>query len=131
MISPVQVPPPRYRRSLSGPVVLITLGAIFLLGTMGVLDWHNLGRWFANYWPVLLIALGVIKLIEHQQAQKQGTRASGIGAGGVFAIIFIILFGLIATHVYRFHWEQLRDQIDINNDDFPFFGSKFNFDDQL
>ena len=24
---------------------------------MGVLDWHNLGHWFAHYWPVLLIML--------------------------------------------------------------------------
>ncbi|HWY55067.1 MAG TPA: DUF4097 family beta strand repeat-containing protein [Terriglobales bacterium] len=132
MASPVQAPPPpRHRRSFSGPIILIGLGTLFLLGTMGVLDWRNLGRWFANYWPVLLIIAGVIKLIEYQQAQRQGTRASGISAGGVFAIIFIIFFGLIATHAYRFHWEQLRDQIDINNDDFPFFGSKYNFDDQL
>jgi len=132
MASPVQAPPPRYRRSLSGPIILVAAGIVFLLGNMGVLDWHSLVRWFAHYWPVLLIVAGVIKLIEYQQAQRQGTRASGLGAGGVFAIIFIIIFGLIATHASRFHWEELRDQIDINDDgDFPFFGSKYNFDDQL
>src|ERR1700680_4971907 len=132
MASPVQAPPPRYRRSFSGPIILIAAGTVFLLGTMGVLDWHNLGHWFAHYWPVLLIISGVIKLIEYQQAQRQGMRTSGISAGGVFAIIFIIIFGLIATHASRFNWGQLRDQIDINDDgDFPFFGSKYNFDDQL
>jgi len=132
MASPVQGPPPRYRRSFSGPIILIALGTVFLLGTMGLLDWRNLGHWFAHYWPVLLIISGVIKLIEYQQAQRQGTRASGISAGGVFAIIFIIIFGLIATHASRFNWGELRDQIDINDDgDFPFFGSKYNFDDQL
>ena len=131
MVSPVQVPPPRYRRSLSGPVVLIALGVLFLLGTMGVLDWRHLGHWFANYWPLLLIVWGVIKLVEYQQAQRQGTRASGIGAGGVFVVIFIIIFGLIATHASRFHWEQLRDQIDIGDDGDSLFGSKYNFDDQL
>jgi hypothetical protein len=132
MASPVQVPPPRYRRSFSGPIVLIGLGILFLLGTMGMLDWRNLGHWFAHYWPVLLIIAGVIKLIEYQQAQREGTRASGISAGGVFVIIAIIFFGLIATHASRFNWGQLRDQIDINDDgDFPFFGSKYNFNDQL
>jgi DUF4097 and DUF4098 domain-containing protein YvlB len=132
MASPVQVPPPRYRRSFSGPIILIGIGVVFLLGTMGVLDWHNLGHWFAHYWPVLLIISGVIKLIEYQQAQREGRRASGIGAGGVFLIIFIIVFGLIATQASRFNWGELRDQIDINDDgDFPFFGSKYNFDDQL
>ena len=132
MASPVQAPPPRYRRSLSGPIILIAAGTVFLLGTMGVLDWHNLGHWFAHYWPVLLIISGVIKLIEYQQAQRLGTRASGISAGGVFLIIAIIFFGLIATQASRFNWGQLKDQIDINDDgDFPFFGSKYNFDDQL
>jgi DUF4097 and DUF4098 domain-containing protein YvlB len=132
MASPVQVPPPRYRRSFSGPILLISIGTVFLLGTMGVLDWHNLGHWFAHYWPVLLIVAGVIKLIEYQQAQRQGTRASGISAGGIFLIIVIIVCGLIATQASRFNWGQLRDQIDINDDqDFPFFGSKYNFDDQL
>ena len=131
MASPVQVPPPRYRRSLSGPIILIAAGTVFLLGTMGVLDWHNLGHWFAHYWPVLLIISGVIKLIEYQQAQRLGTRASGISAGGVFLIIAIIFFGLIATQASRFNWGQLKDQIDIDDNDFPMFGSKYNFDDQL
>lgn len=132
MASPVQAPPPRYRRSLSGPIILIAAGTVFLLGTMGVLDWHNLGHWFAHYWPVLLIISGVIKLIEYQQAQRLGTRASGISAGGVFLIIAIIFFGLIATQASHFNWGQLKDQIDINgDDDFSFFGSKYNFDDQL
>ena len=132
MVSPVQVPPPRYRRSFSGPIVLIAIGTVFLLGTMGVLDWHNLGRWFAHYWPVLLIISGVIKLIEYQQAQRQGTRASGLSAGGIILIIGIIVAGLIATQASHFNWGQIKDQIDINDDgDFPMFGSKYNFDDQL
>ncbi len=130
MASPVQVPPPRYRRSFSGPIILIALGTLFLLGTMGVLDWHNLGLWFARYWPLLLIIAGVIKLIEYQQAQRQGTRASGIGAGGIFLIIFVIMVGLIATHASRVHWEDLGINID-DGSDFPMFGSKYNFDDQL
>jgi DUF4097 and DUF4098 domain-containing protein YvlB len=99
---------------------------------MGVLDWRNLGHWFAHYWPVLLIISGVIKLVEYQQAQRQGTRASGLSAGGIFLVIVIIVFGLIATQASRFNWGQIRDQIDINDDgDFPFFGSKYNFDDRL
>src|SRR5580700_2777578 len=131
MASPVQVPPPRYRRSFSGPILLISIGTVFLLGTMGVLDWHNLGHWFAHYWPVLLIISGVIKLIEYQQAQRLGTRASGISAGGVFLIIAIIIFGLIATQASHFNWGQLKDQIDIDDNDFPMFGSKYSFDDRL
>src|SRR5271168_2495399 len=107
MASPVQVPPHRYRRSFSGPIVLIAIGTVFLLGTMGVPDWHNLGHWFAHYWPVLLIISGVIKLIEYQQAQRQGTRASGLSAGGIFLMIAIIIVGLMATQASHLNWGQI------------------------
>ena len=81
---------------------------------------------------MLLIISGVIKLIEYQQAQRQGTRASGIGAGGILLILLIIVFGLIATQTSRLNWGELRDHIDISDDDdFSFFGSKYSYDDRL
>ncbi len=115
---PPQAPLPRHRRSLSGPIILITIGGIFLLGTMGLLHWGSLAHWFAHYWPVILIVAGIIKLIEYQAAQREGTRASGIGAGGVFLIILVVFFGLLATQASRFNWGELRDQIDIDDNDF-------------
>ncbi len=131
MASPVQVPPPRRRRSLAGPVVLIVLGIVFLLGTMGVLHWYMLGTWFAHYWPVLIILWGIIKLIEYQQAQREGTRPSGIGAGGVFLLIVLIVFGLAATQASHFNWGEIRDNIDLGDSDFPLFGHTYSYDDQL
>src|SRR6266849_2839106 len=102
MASPAQVPPPmqqqqqqrRPRRSLAGPVVLILLGIVLLLTTMHVLHPEPLLRWFGTYWPALIILWGVIKLVEYQQAQKEGTRHSGIGAGGVLLLVFLIIFGM-------------------------------------
>ena len=72
--TPVQapLPPRRPRRSIAGPFVLIVLGIVFLFGNLHMLSWARLGTWFAHYWPVLLILWGVIKLIEHQQAQRDG-----------------------------------------------------------
>ncbi len=131
MASPTQVPPIRHRRSLSGPIILITIGGVFLLGTMGVLNWGNLAHWFAHYWPVILIVAGIIKLIEYQAAQREGTRASGIGAGGVFLIIMVVFFGLLATQASRFNWDKLRDNIDIDDNDFTFFGQKYTYEDRL
>jgi len=130
---PVQAPPPpaRHRRSFSGPIILIGVGVLFLLGTLGVIDWHRLGDWFAHYWPVLLILIGIGKLIDYQQAQRSGGRASGLGAGGVFLIIVLIIFGMIATQASRFDWERLRDEINIDDSDFPLFGHTYNYDDQL
>lgn len=116
---------------MSGPIILISIGIVFLLGTMGMLSWARLGHWFAHYWPVILIVAGVIKLIEYQAAQRQGTRASGLGVGGVFLIIFVIVAGLIATQTSRFDWGSLRDEIQIDDNDFSWFGQKYTFSDQL
>ena len=131
-VPPTPPLPPRRHRSLAGPFVLIIMGTIFLLGTMRVLSVGKLAHLFANYWPVLLILWGVIKLIEHQQAQREGTRASGIGAGGVFLVIMIVGFGLTATQLEHVNWSGLKDEINIDDNDFNnIFGETFNFDDHL
>ncbi len=127
---PVPPLPPR-QRSFAGPVVLIIVGIVFLLGTMRVLSVSKLAHLFASYWPVLLILWGVIKLAEHQQARRHGTRASGIGAGGVFLVIMIVVFGLIASQLQRVNWSGLREEIG-DDSDFPsIFGESFNFNDHL
>src|ERR1700689_376797 len=125
------LPPPR-RRSLSGPFVLIVLGTVCLLGTMHVLSMGRLAHLFANSWPVLLIIWGLIKLVEHQRAQRDGVRTPGIGAGGIFLVVMIVVFGLIATQIDRVNWSGLRDQINIDDGDFDgIFGQSYNFDDHL
>jgi len=131
MASPAQVPPVRHRRSLSGPIIMIAIGAIFLLGTMGVLSWGNLGHWFAHYWPVILIVAGLIKLIEYQAAQRDGTKPAGLGAGGVFLLIVVVFFGLLATQASHVNWGEVRDQIDIDDNDFTLFGQKYTYEDKL
>ncbi len=138
MSSPVMAPgvppiaPPPRRRSFAGPFVLIVLGTVCLLGTMHVLSLGRLAHLFASYWPVLLILWGVIKLIEHQQAQREGVRASGIGAGGIFLVIMIVVFGLIATQLERVNWSGLRDNINLDDDDIShLFGETYNFSDHL
>jgi DUF4097 and DUF4098 domain-containing protein YvlB len=65
------------------------------------------------------------------QAQREGTRAPGIGAGGVFLLILLVCFGLAATSMSRFNWGALRDEIDIDDGDFPLFGRTYNYEDRL
>jgi hypothetical protein len=129
----VQVPPARQRqrRSMAGPVVLILLGVVLLLATLGVLHPQPLLRFFGTYWPALIILWGVIKLVEYQQAQKEGTRPSGIGAGGVVLLIFLIIFGMSATQASRFNWDEIRDHISVGDEDFQIFGHAYSYDDQL
>jgi DUF4097 and DUF4098 domain-containing protein YvlB len=125
-------PPPRRRRSFAGPVVLIVLGIIFLMGNLHMLSWMRVGSLFAHYWPLLLIVWGVIKLIEYQAAQRDGTTPPGIGVGGVVLVVAIVFWGLIATQAERFNWSGLRNQINIDDNDLNnLFGETFNFDDQL
>jgi hypothetical protein len=45
------------RRGLMGPVVLITIGVLFLLQQMHVASFNRL-------WPVILLVIGVVKLLE-------------------------------------------------------------------
>lgn len=122
MASPVQVPPPRQRRSFAGPLVLIVVGTCLLLANMGVLQWHHLGLWFARFWPLLIILWGIVKLIEYQQAQKEGVRPRGIGAGGVFLLIVLIVFGMAASQAARFNWKALQDEAGIDDNNFVWFG---------
>src|ERR1041385_3374708 len=116
---PPAPPPPARRRSFAGPFVLIVFGVVCLLGTMGVLSIGRMWHLFANYWPALLILWGVIKLIEHQQAAREGTRARGIGAGGIFLVIMIMVFGLISTQLEHVNWSGFRDNFNFNDGDFP------------
>jgi hypothetical protein len=126
------IPPRRYRRSFAGPFVLIVLGIVFLLGNLHMLAWGRLGYLFAHYWPVLLILWGLIKIVEYRQAQRDGVPARGIGAGGIFLVLLIVVCGLIATQASRFNWSEIRDNMGIDDHDIDnLFGEKFNFDDHL
>ncbi len=137
MASTMQAPPPmppirpvRPTRSFAGPVVLILIGVFFLLGNLGIIQWHHLGFWFAHYWPALLILWGIIKLVEYQQASRSGTRSAGIGAGGVILVVFLVVAGLTATSLSRMDWEGLRDQFHIQGDA-PWWGHTYNYSDDL
>ena len=134
MASPM-IPPPRTpHRSIAGPVVLILMGVLFLMGTMGILEIHHLGSLFARFWPALLILWGVLKLIEYEQAKRYGQPTRGIGVGGVFLLVFLIGAGLIATQVSRVDWQNLKDHIQVGDDeglDEIFGGSAFNYNGEI
>jgi len=133
MPPPIPTPRPPHR-SIAGPVVLILMGVLFLLGTMGIMDIHHLGSLFARFWPALLILWGVLKLIEYEQAKRYGQPARGIGVGGVFLMLFLIGAGLIATQASHVDWKNLGDHIQIGDDeglDEIFGGSTFNYNGEL
>lgn len=127
MSTPAQVGyyPPRRQRSLFGPLVLIAIGVVFLLHNFGLFSTHAFWLWFSRYWPVLLIALGVVKLAEYAWARQSGSPPPRLGAGTVVFLVFFILFGLTTTGIARFNWQGARDQWGINVDDDDVFGGLF------
>src|ERR1044071_6815461 len=124
--------PPGQPRSFAGPVVLIVIGVLFLLHyTFGILPWYNWGRLFARFWPLLLILWGVVKLIEYQQANRAGVRPRGIGVGGAFLIIFIVVAGLAATAIHRWNFDPQSLCQGEDAEDLPWCGHTYSFTDDL
>jgi DUF4097 and DUF4098 domain-containing protein YvlB len=117
------------RRSLAGPIVLIVIGSVFLLRNLGYPI--PLLQMFAQYWPVLIILWGVIKLIEYMVAKQEGRPAAGIGAGGYFLLFFLIMFGLAASQARRVDWEQLRTGIDMDGEFLGLLGSRYDFSEEM
>ncbi len=115
------------RRSLAGPIVLIAVGVLFLLGNFHVVTWRMLGHYWARYWPLLIILWGVIKLIEHWQDNRDGVPSRGIGVGGVFLLIILIVCGLAATSAERVNWNAVQNEMDMDSDFAGFFGNTYSF----
>jgi hypothetical protein len=116
---------------MGGPVILIILGLIFLLGNLRLISWKHIGLWFAHYWPLLLILWGVLKLVEYYRAKREGAVAPGLGAGGVVLLIFLIIGGLAASQIATVDLSGMSDDWDIGDSHIPFLGESFDFDDQV
>src|SRR5215510_1934810 len=121
---------PYRRRSMAGPVILIGIGILFLLANTGVLSKPRLWLWFAAYWPLLLIVLGLVRLIEYTMARRSGGPTPRFGGGSIFLLILFIFIGIGATQSRRVNWDAFRDNVDVDTDFSPFFGQKYDFDDQ-
>jgi len=75
----------RYRhrspgRHLFSGFIFLLIGGVFLLGNMGMLDVDRVLR----FWPVILIALGVYKLIECRDDYAHSSGIFWIVVGGLF-----------------------------------------------
>ncbi|MEO7028396.1 MAG: DUF4097 family beta strand repeat-containing protein [Acidobacteriaceae bacterium] len=129
------------RGSIVGPILLVALGVTFLLVEMGHLNWWYVTEWFGHWWPLLLIAAGVVLLAEwaldqHTQESRaaQGLPPVGsrrVGGGVIALLIFVAIFGGMAHVAAR--------SVDWNNDNFRFgmgdwnhaFGDPHDSDDSM
>jgi DUF4097 and DUF4098 domain-containing protein YvlB len=83
----------RPRRSLTGPLILILIGAAFLTRNL----WQSvpLFELLAQYWPFILIAWGVLRLVEVgiEAAQSKPLPKGGLSGGEVALIILLCVIG--------------------------------------
>jgi DUF4097 and DUF4098 domain-containing protein YvlB len=122
--TPPPTPRPR-RRSFAAPAVLILIGVLFLVRNLGYPI--PLLRWFALYWPLLIILWGVLKAVEYWQAHREGAPAPGIGPGGILLLVFLILCGVTARKAMDVNWAGVRDNIDMGSDFPMLFGNSYEF----
>jgi len=62
---------PTKTKSLAGPLILITIGTMFLIQNLAHI---NVFKVFWRYWPVLLIAIGISKLLEYFRGSNLTSR---------------------------------------------------------
>lgn len=132
MASPVVAPPvrPRRRKSYAGAIVMIVLGIIFLLHNFGVVSaWHFYARW----WPLIVILVGVIKLVEYFQAKQEGDFAQGVTFGTIVLLFFVIISGLSISKAEGVNWGAVRDEmgIDLGDGNEHFGQNAYNYEDRL
>ncbi len=116
------------RRSIFFPLLLIGVGSIFLLRNVGI--YLPIGHIFAQYWPLILIAWGVVRLLEFAWARQHNEPAPCMGGGSVTLIILLIVFGLAAEKSGGVNWNQIGDEINVDDDMMGMMGTAHPFTDE-
>jgi DUF4097 and DUF4098 domain-containing protein YvlB len=126
------------RSSILGPLVLITVGIVFLLVQTGHLQGYRLWEWYGRFWPFLLVGAGVVMLLEwayDQYAQSDPTqpRYRRRVGGGVFTVLVILAFtGVVLSGVHEGGHSRLFNGLSINQDNWDeFMGDKHESDQTL
>lgn len=91
----------RARASITGPLILIAIGVLFLIHAIS--PDFRIGEILAQYWPYLLIAWGVIALLEVAVRAARGAPIppNSISGGVWLLVILICIAGLTTFEVRR------------------------------
>ncbi|WP_213804021.1 DUF4097 family beta strand repeat-containing protein [Granulicella sp. dw_53] len=130
------------RGSIVGPLLVVAAGVVFLLIQLGHLSFYRFGFWFGHFWPLLLVAIGVVLLIEWvfdrnaQRASQQNGNAPYIRhnvGGGVITLLVLIVVAGIAFNGYNDAGRNfLAHGFSINQDNIDqFLGDKHESDQTL
>ncbi|MBW8746364.1 MAG: DUF4097 family beta strand repeat protein [Acidobacteria bacterium] len=90
----------QYRRgSIVGPLLLVAIGIVFLLIQTGRIAANQFWNWYGHFWPLVLIAIGVLMLAEW--AVDRYLRAGDAppvrrSVGGVVFLVILLAFVSLA-----------------------------------
>jgi hypothetical protein len=89
------------RVSLVFPIILITIGVLALLQSWrpGFDPWVTV----KNYWPLILIFIGIGKIWDNVQRSRNPNAPSGISMGATMgALAFVLVITLLIWHGHGF-----------------------------
>jgi DUF4097 and DUF4098 domain-containing protein YvlB len=105
------------RRSLTGPLMLLIIGGLFL--------WHNLHpeaplfELASQYWPFILIGWGLLRLVEVVFSHDEGWRGSFTGG----EIVLVVLLCFAGMAVFQAHQYGIR----FNTGGLQWFGEQYDY----
>ena len=126
------------RSSIVGPLLLVTIGIVFLLIQLGRFSFYQFGFWFGHWWPLLLVTAGVILLAEwafDQHNRKDETQPyvrRGIGGGVITLLVIVAIAGVVSSGIHDGARNLFGRGFSFNDEDLnQFFGDKHESDQTL
>jgi DUF4097 and DUF4098 domain-containing protein YvlB len=122
------------RGSIAGPLLLIGVGVLFLLVQTGHLAAAHFWDWYGRWWPLLLIGVGTVVLIEWIldyafQSDDRPYVRRGVGGGVVWLLIVLACVGIAFNGVRNGGHSFLMHNFNLNQDDLDqFLGDKHESD---
>ena len=125
------------RGSILGPLLLIAIGVLFLLVETSRLNLSRFWEWYGHWWPMLLVAAGIVLLAEwafdqfHMRDPERPPYRRSVGFGVIIMLFFLVLAGVIGHHITAGErWDNGGWHFDQENLD-EFFGDKHESDQTL
>jgi DUF4097 and DUF4098 domain-containing protein YvlB len=125
------------RGSVLGPLLLIAVGVLFLLVETSRLNLSRFWEWYGHWWPMLLVAAGIVLLAEwtfdqfHLRDPQRPPYRRSVGFGVFLLLFFLVLAGVIGHHITAGErWDNGGWHFDQENLD-EFFGDKHESDQTL
>jgi DUF4097 and DUF4098 domain-containing protein YvlB len=127
------------RSSILGPLLLIGFGVVALLVQTHRLPPPMVWDWYLRWWPLLLVAAGVVLLAEwswDQYRMRDGETLPyrrSFGTGVIALVFLLVLTGVVGTQIHRYGaGPGLLDQLQWGPDNLDqLFGDKHESDQTL